>query len=75
MSETGLTLKTAIECLEASGWKEEAALQLFQSVKVYPISFRMKKLLPDQPFIGYDSERGVYPTMIFSSAYLAMKLM
>lgn len=34
MSETGLTLKTAIECLEASSWDMEAALQLFQSVKV-----------------------------------------
>lgn len=49
MSETGLTLKTAIECLEASGWEEAAALQLFQSVKVYLFSFRMKKLLPDHP--------------------------
>jgi len=33
MSDTGLTLKTAIECLEASTWDKEAALQLFQSVK------------------------------------------
>lgn len=42
MSETGLTLKTALECLEASGWDKEAALRLFQSVKVYFISSRMK---------------------------------
>jgi len=47
MSETGLTLKTAIECLGASGWDKEAALRLFQSVKVCPISFRTKKPLPD----------------------------
>ena len=49
MSETGLTLKTAIECLEASGWDKEAALQLFQSVKVCLISFRMKKPPPHHP--------------------------
>ena len=51
MSETGLTLKTAIECLEASSWDMEAALQLFQSVKVCWNPFGTKSHpFPDHPF-------------------------
>jgi hypothetical protein len=59
MSETGLTLKTAIECLEASSWDKEAALQLFQSVKVCQPSFRtearylisLQDTIPKEAFI------------------------
>ena len=51
MSETGLALKTAIECLEASSWDMEAALKLFQSVKVCCNPFGAKsRLFPDHPF-------------------------
>ena len=66
MSETGLTLKTATECLGASSWDMEAALQLFQSVKVCwnPLGRKVAHFLTI--LSGYDPERGVYTTMMFS---------